>query len=64
MEKKLYLSRVDKKLAGVCGGIAEYLEVDATIIRLLWVASFFLGGVGIFAYIIASFVIPHRPIEF
>lgn len=62
MEKKLYLSRYDKKLAGVCGGIGEYLEVDSTLIRLLWVASFFLGGLGIIAYIVASFVIPHRPL--
>ncbi len=61
MEKKLYLSRTDKKLAGVCGGIGEYLEMDSTIIRLLWVASFFMVGVGIFAYIAAAFIIPHRP---
>lgn len=64
MQKKLYLSRTDKKLAGVCGGIAEYLDMDSTIIRLLWVASFFVIGVGIFAYIVAAFIIPHRPVEF
>lgn len=64
MEKKLYLSRENKKLAGVCGGIGEYLEVDPTIIRLLWVAAFFVGGLGIIAYIIVAFVIPHRPVEF
>lgn len=64
MEKKLYLSRENKKMAGVCGGIGEYLEVDPTIIRLLWVAAFFVGGLGIIAYIIVAFVIPHRPVEF
>ncbi len=61
MGKKLYLSRTDKKLAGVCGGIGEYLEIDSTIIRLLWVVSFFMIGLGIFAYIVAAFIIPHRP---
>lgn len=61
MGKKLYLSRTDKKLAGVCGGIGEYLEIDSTIIKLLWVVSFFMIGLGIFAYIVAAFIIPHRP---
>lgn len=65
MKKKLYLSDTDKKIAGVCGDIAEYFEVDSTLIRLVWVlitifTAFFSGTI---AYIIAALVIPHRPIE-
>lgn len=48
-------------VAGVCGGIAEYLDVDATLIRLLWIFITFLGGSGIIAYLIAWVVIPNDP---
>lgn len=61
MEKKLYKSVVDKKLAGVCGGIAEYLNVDSTLIRLIWVILFFFAGTGLLAYIIAALIMPNRP---
>jgi len=61
--KKLYRSRKDSKIAGVCGGIAEYFNVDATIIRLLAVLTIFFGGGGIVAYIIAWIIIPLEPIE-
>lgn len=61
MEKKLYLSKEDKKLSGVCGGIAEFFGIDATIIRLLWAVFICLGGSGILAYIICMFVIPEKP---
>jgi len=47
-------------LGGVCGGIGEYLDIDPTIIRLLW-ALFLLTGVGIIAYIIAWLIIPEKP---
>ncbi len=59
--KKLYLSK-DKKIAGVCGGIAEYFDVDPTIIRLAWVflTLFTMFFPGIVAYIIAAIVIPER----
>ena len=57
--KKLYKSDVDRKLCGVCGGIAEYLGIDSTIVRLIWVVVFF--GTGILAYIIAALVIPDYP---
>ncbi len=60
--KKLYLSDTDKKIAGVCGGIAEYLEVDSTVVRLLWVVFTILSfGLGILAYLAAWLVIPRRP---
>ena len=60
--KKLYLSDTDKKLCGVCGGIAEYFEVDTTLIRLAWVmlSLFSAGFPGIIAYIIACMVIPKK----
>ncbi|MBE5973835.1 MAG: phage shock protein PspC [Lacrimispora sp.] len=59
MEKKLYRSDTDKMLCGVCGGIAEYFDVDPTIIRLLW-AILACTGSGIVAYIIAAVIIPKR----
>lgn len=58
MKKKLYKSISDKKLCGVCGGVAEYFELDPTLIRLAWVAFTILGGSGILAYIIAAIVMP------
>jgi len=61
--KKLYRSRKDAKIAGVCGGIAEYFNVDSTIIRLLAVVTIFFGGGGIIAYIIAWIIIPLEPVE-
>lgn len=65
MEKKLYLSDTDKKIAGVCGGLGEYLGIDSTIIRLAWVflliPTAFIGG--IIAYFIAAAIIPKRPWE-
>ena len=59
MEKKLYRSDTDKMLCGVCGGVAEYFDVDPTIIRLLW-AILACTGSGIVAYIIAAVIIPKR----
>lgn len=61
--KRLYLAASDKKISGVCGGIAEYLEVDSTVIRLAWVVLTVLTGVapGVIGYIIAAMVIPNPP---
>ena len=61
--KKLYRSRKDTKIAGVCGGIAEYFNVDSNIIRLLAVLTIFFGGGGIIAYITAWIIIPLEPVE-
>ena len=58
MKKRLYKSSVDKKLCGVCGGVAEYFDLDPTLVRLAWVAFTLLGGSGILAYIIAAIVMP------
>ncbi|MGI5840235.1 MAG: PspC domain-containing protein [bacterium] len=60
MERKLYLAEQDKKFAGVCGGIGEYLGVDSTVVRLLWVLFTLAYGSGIFGYIICMFLIPRR----
>jgi phage shock protein C len=60
--KKLYKSATDKKIAGVCGGIAEYFNVDATLIRLAWVLFGLLGGSGLLAYIIAALIMPEQPV--
>ena len=61
MEKKLYRSRTDKKLCGVCGGLAKYIGMDATIIRLIWVLAVLFAGCGALAYIICALVIPEEP---
>ena len=59
--KKLYRSVEDRKIGGVCGGMAEYFDIDATIIRLLWIALLFAGGSGLIAYIAAWIIIPEKP---
>ena len=63
MEKKLYKSARDKKICGVCGGIAKYFSIDATLVRLALVAFCLLGGSGILAYIICAIVIPDEPVD-
>lgn len=60
MKKKLYKSLENKKVCGVCGGIAEYFDADPTIVRLALVAFTLLGGSGILAYIIAAIVMPTK----
>ena len=59
--KKLYKSSTDKKIAGVCGGIAEYFGIDSTLVRLGWVLFSLLGGSGLLAYLIAALIIPDQP---
>lgn len=58
MKKRLYKSSTDKKVCGVCGGIANYFDVDPTVIRLLWVIFTLVGGSGLIAYIIAAIIMP------
>ena len=59
--RKLMRSRTEEKIAGVCGGFAEYLEIDLTLVRLIWLAALFLGGWGFIAYIVAWIVMPLAP---
>lgn len=61
MQKKLYISDTDKKLCGVCGGIAEYFNIDSTLVRLAWVIVSLCAGCGLLAYIICAIVMPHKP---
>ena len=61
MEKRLYKSNKNKVLDGVCGGIAEYFNIDSTLVRLGWVVFCALGGSGLLAYIIAALIMPDRP---
>jgi phage shock protein C len=56
--KKLYRSSTNYKLAGVCGGIGEYFNIDPTLIRLGWILFSVMGGAGVLAYIIAALVMP------
>ena len=62
MDKKLMLSNTDKKMMGVCGGIGEYLGVDPTVVRVLWVIGTVVTGIFplIVVYGVLSFVIPNR----
>ncbi len=61
MKKRLYKSNLEKKISGVCGGIAEYFDIDPTLVRLAWVVFTMLGGSGIVAYIVAALVMPENP---
>jgi phage shock protein PspC (stress-responsive transcriptional regulator) len=61
MMKKLYRSRKNKKVGGVCGGIAEYFDLDPTLVRLGAVILIFVWGAGLMAYIVAWAIIPERP---
>jgi len=58
--KRLYRSKNNRVIAGVCGGIGEYFNIDPTLIRLLWILFIFMGGSGILAYIIAWIIIPQE----
>ncbi|AEM78923.1 MULTISPECIES: PspC domain-containing protein [Thermoanaerobacter] len=61
MSKKLYRSRTQRMIGGVCGGIAEYFNVDPTIIRLIWAFLIIFWGTGLLAYLIAWIIIPEEP---
>ena len=58
MAKKLYRSRTDRKISGVCGGLAKYFDVDPVIVRVIAVVSIFVTGVSIIAYIVMALVVP------
>ena len=60
MEKKLYRNTRNKMVAGVCSGLAEYINIDPTIIRVIW-ALVGLSGAGVVAYLICALIIPEKP---
>mgnify|MGYP003296171683 CR=1 FL=1 len=61
MGKRIYKSNSDIKIDGVCAGIAEYLNIDPTIVRLIWALLVLVAGTGVLAYIVCMLVIPRRP---
>ena len=61
MQKKLYRKTTDRMLMGVCSGLAEYFNIDVSVIRLAWVILSCFGGAGIVAYIIAAIIVPEEP---
>ena len=60
MDKKLYRNTSNKMVAGVCSGLAEYINIDPTIVRLIW-ALIALSGAGLVAYLVAAIIIPEKP---
>lgn len=61
MKKRLYRIREGKMIAGVCGGIAKYFDVNPKVIRLLWAVFFAVYGSGLVAYILFSIFVPKEP---
>ena len=61
MEKKLYRASIDKKIFGVCGGIAHYFGLDSTLVRLITVILVFAGGLSLWVYIIAALIMTETP---
>lgn len=61
MEKRLYRSRTNRRLAGVCGGVAEYFGWDPTLVRIAWIMLTLLGGSGVLLYLIFWLVMPEAP---
>ncbi len=58
--KKLYKTKENSMISGVCAGLAEYFDLDVSIIRILWVIFILVGGSGILAYIAAAIILPEK----
>ena len=61
MQKKLYRSKKNEKICGVCAGIAEYFNIDPTIVRLIWAIAVLCAGSGVLLYIACALIIPEKP---
>ena len=61
MNKRIYKNREAKMICGVCAGVAEYFDIDPTLVRVGWVLLSVLGGSGVLAYIICMIIMPNRP---
>jgi phage shock protein C len=59
--KRLFRSRKDGLIAGVCGGLAEYFDVDPSLVRLVFILGIFLGGAGLVVYVVAWLIVPENP---
>jgi phage shock protein C len=62
VQRRFVGSRTDKKIAGVCAGVANYLDLDTNMVRLVWLLCVLLGGTGLLAYVIAWIVMPLEPL--
>ncbi len=60
MDRKLRRSTTDKKIAGICGGLGEYFNIDSTLIRAVWLILLLCAGTGLLAYLICWIVIPEK----
>ena len=61
MEKKLYKAKDNKIIDGVCAGLAKYVGMDPSVMRVLWVLLSFCGGCGLLAYIVCAIIVPREP---
>jgi phage shock protein C len=61
MNKKLYRSRKDRKIWGICGGLARYFNIDPTLVRILFVISLFFGTLGFWIYLVMAIIVPLEP---
>jgi len=61
--KKLMRSRRDKKIGGVCAGLAEYFDLDPTIVRVIWFLAVFFAGTGFLVYVVLWIVLPLAPLD-
>ena len=59
--KRLYKSKQNRMIAGVCGGIAEYFDIDPTVVRIAWAILSLVGALGILAYVICLVLMPENP---
>jgi phage shock protein PspC (stress-responsive transcriptional regulator) len=63
MREELRKSKTDRRICGVCGGIADYIGVDSNVVRLIWAAITLFAGAGLLLYIIAAIILPEEEIE-
>jgi phage shock protein C len=61
MAKKFYRSRTDRMIAGICGGLAQHLDADPSLVRLIAVALVLAGGLSVWVYIAAWIIVPEQP---
>ena len=61
MQKKLHRSKSNRVLVGVCAGLAEYFEIDPTVVRVIWGVASVFAFAGVIAYVVCAFVIPEKP---
>jgi phage shock protein C len=62
VNRRIYRCRHDRRLAGVAAGVAEYFDLDPTLVRVVWFVSIFFGGLGLFLYIAMAIIVPDEPL--